>query len=116
MELEDLPEELQEMVEGLKDGSVTIQVSVMDALEIASDIDDFRERVNCELDSLVSEVQEVRNILGGEKVLVVIHLCGGVLKQLAVHKNEAKANDDYNSRVVKDDEELVLIAEAEVVK
>ncbi len=116
MELEELPEEMKEMVEGLKDGSATIEVSVMDALEIASDVDDFRERVNCELDSLVSEVQMVRDILGKESVHVVIHLSGRELKGLAVHKKVTKANNDYNSRTVNHDEEIVLIAEAEVVE
>ena len=90
MKIEDLPEEMREMVEGLKHGSATIENDVKDALEIASDLEDFRERVSCEIDSLISEAQEVRDIVGKEKVHVVIHLFQGILHEVTVHRRADK--------------------------
>lgn len=63
MNLEELPEDLREMVESLRHGSNTIECDVNDALEAASDLDDFKERVLCELNSLVGEIQDVKKVL-----------------------------------------------------
>ncbi len=100
MKIVDLPEEMREMVEGLKHGSATIENDVRDALEIASDLEDFRERVSCEIDSLISEAQEVRGIIGKEKVHVVIHLFQGILHEVAVHRRADKAREDYEKRII----------------
>uniref|UniRef100_A0A6M3JGI9 Uncharacterized protein n=1 Tax=viral metagenome TaxID=1070528 RepID=A0A6M3JGI9_9ZZZZ len=125
MEIEDLPEDLREMVEGLRHGSNTIECDVKDALKIASDVDDFRERVCCEIDSLIGEAQEVKNTVCKEKVHVVIHLFEGILEEVAVHRREDKAREDYEKRIIEAYGELVdeqhgkdeiLMTEAEVVE
>lgn len=107
MEIEELPEDLRELVESLKHGSATIECDVKDALEIASDVDDFRARVSCEIDSLISEAQMVKDIIGKEKVHVVIHLFQGILHEVAVHRKQDKAKEDYEKRIIKAYGELV---------
>jgi len=125
MEIEELPEDLREMVAALKHGSNTIECDVNDALEIASDVDDFRARVCCEIDSLIGEAQGVRDIVCKEKVHVVIHLFQGILDKVTVHRNYDKAKEDYENQKLKaygdleaeqhgDDE--ILMQEAEVVE
>lgn len=125
MKIEDLPEELREMVEALKHGSNTIECDVNDALEISSDVDDFRARVCCEIDSLIGEAQDVKNTVCKENVHVVIHLFQGILEEVAVHRREGKAKEDYESRIIKAYGELVdeqhgndeiLMTKAEVVE
>lgn len=125
MEIEDLPEELREMVEGLRHGSNTIECDVKDALEIASDVDDFRARVCCEIDSLIGEAQEVKNMVSKDNVHVVIYLFEGILEEVAVHRNANKAKEDYEKRIIEAYGELVdeqhgkeeiLMTEAEVVE
>jgi hypothetical protein len=125
MEIEELPEEMREMVEALKHGSNTIKFDVKDALEIATDIDDFKARVFCELDSLISEAEMVKDIIGKEKVHVVIYLFEGILEEVAIHRNKKKAKEDYEKRIIDAYGELVdeqhgkeeiLMTEAEVVE
>lgn len=125
MEIEDLPEDLREMVEGLRHGSNTIECDVKDALEIASDVDDFKARVCCEIDSLIGEAQEVKNIVCNEKVHVVVYLFEGILEEVAVHRNQKKAQEDYEKRIIDAYGELVdeqhgkeeiLMTEAEVIE
>lgn len=125
MEIEELPEDLREMVEALKHGSTTIESDVNDALEIASDVDDFRERVECELDSLIGEAQEVKDIIRKQKVHVVVYLFQGILEEVAVHRFKDKAREDYEKRIIEAYGELVdeqhgneeiLMTEAEVVE
>lgn len=107
MKIEELPEDLREMVEGLKHGSNTIECDVKDALEIASDVDDFRARVCCEINSLIGEAQEVKNIVSKEKVHVVIFLFEGILEEVAVHRSADKAQKDYEKRIIEAYGELV---------
>jgi len=125
LELDDLPEDLREMVEALKHGSNTIECNVKDALEMASDVDDFRARVSCEIDSLIGEAQEIKDIVCKEKVHVVIHLFQGILHEVGVHKNNDEARKDYEARIIKaygnlvdeqhgDDE--IMMMEAELIE
>lgn len=100
MKFEDLPEDLREMVEGLRHGSNTIECDVGDALEIASDVDDFRARVCCEIDSLIGEAQGVKDIVCEEKVHVVVCLFEGILEEVAVHRSQDKAQKDYEKRII----------------
>lgn len=125
MKIDELPEDLREMVEGLRHGSNTIECDVKDALEIASDVDDFRARVCCEIDSLIGEAQMVRDIIGKEKVHVVIRLFQGILENVKVHRREDKAKEEYEKRIIEaygelvdeqhGDDEIMMI-EAEVVE
>ena len=125
MKIEDLPEELREMVEALKHGSATIECDVKDALENAENLDDFKVRASNAMNDLIGEVQEIKDALGKETVHVVIHLFQGILEEVAVHRREDKAKEDYESRIIKAYGELVdeqhgndeiLMTEAEVVE
>lgn len=101
MKIEDLPEELREMVEALKHGSATIECDVNDALENAENPDDFKARASNAMNDLIGEVQEIKDTLGKETVHVVIHLFQGILEEVAVHRREDKAKEDYESRIIK---------------
>ena len=125
MKIEELPEHLREMVEALRHGSNTIECDVKDALEIASDVEDFRERAKCELDSLIGEAQEVKDIIRKEKVHVVVYLFQGILEEVVVHRFKNTAREDYEARIIKAYGELVdeqhgddeiLMTEAEMVE
>lgn len=109
MKIEDLPEELKEEVEALKHGSATIECDVNDALESAENLDDFKARVSNSMDDLIGEAQQVKTELGdgNNKVHVVIHLFQGILHEVAVHRNEDKAREDYEKRIIKAYGELV---------
>lgn len=125
MEIEDLPEDLREMVEGLRHGSNTIECDVKDALENAESLDDFKANVSNAMHDLVGEIKEIMETLGKQRVHVVIRLFEGILEEVAVHRNEDKAREDYEKRIIEAYGELVdeqhgkdeiLMAEAEVVE
>jgi folate-dependent tRNA-U54 methylase TrmFO/GidA len=59
MNIEELPEELRKAVRCLKNGSLTIQADVMEALEEAEDLKDFEERVYGAMRRLMEEVGDV---------------------------------------------------------
>lgn len=125
MDLEDLPEELQEMVEGLKHGSNTIECDVIDALENAETLIEFKENALNSINDLISEAEGIKEQLQGEKAHVVIHLFQGILEKVVVHRKPDKAKKDWEKRVVEaygglvdeqhgDNE--ILMMEAEVVE
>lgn len=100
MKLEELPEDLREMVKALKHGSNTIECDVNDALDAASDVKDFRERVDCEISNLIAEAQNVKNIVCKDRVYVVIHLFQGILDHVEVHRNPDIARESYEKKVI----------------
>lgn len=123
MEIEDLPEDLREMVEGLRHGSNTIECDVKDALENAENLDDFKENVSNAMHDLVGEIKGIMETLGKQRVHVVIYLFEGILEEVAVHRNQKKAQEDYEKRIIDAYGELVdeqhgkeeiLMTEAEV--
>jgi hypothetical protein len=57
MKLEDLPEEMQEEIVALKHGSNTIECDVMDALEDAKNLSDFKETVRNRMKDLMGEAR-----------------------------------------------------------
>jgi exosome complex RNA-binding protein Rrp4 len=59
MKIEDLPEELRKAVRCLKNGSVSIQADVIEALENAEDQKDFEDRVNGAMNNLMEEIKDV---------------------------------------------------------
>lgn len=59
MKIEELPEDLQEAIESLKYGSLSIEADVMEALENAENLRDFKERASGALNNLMQEVKEV---------------------------------------------------------
>ena len=107
MEIEELPEDLREMVEALKHGSNTIECDVNDALENAENMDDFKANVSNAMTDLIGEAQVIIDTLGKEKVHVVIRLFEGILEEVAVHRNEKKAQEDYEKRIIEAYGELV---------
>lgn len=117
MDIEDLPDDLKEMVKGLKHGSYTIECNVKDALEIASDLDDFRERVSCEIDGLIGEAQEIKDMVSKETVHVVIHLHEGAIFNTAVFKNEDKARKYRDDQAGKHEEmDTIDLQECSVIE
>lgn len=120
MDIEDLPEEIREMVEGLKDGAATIECYVKDALEIAEDTEDFKERVSCEMASLIAEAQEVMNTLGNkpETKNIIIRIDGGVINEInniplgltcEVRDYDVEGADDERITVVDGEEGVVSL-------
>ena len=59
MELEELPEEMQEEIVALKHGSNTIECDVTDALEQAENISEFKETVRTRMKDLIGEAQGI---------------------------------------------------------
>ncbi len=55
MEIEELPEEMQEEIVALKHGSYTIECDVNDALEQAENISEFKETVRTRMKDLIGE-------------------------------------------------------------
>ncbi len=55
MKLEDLPEEMQEEIVALKHGSNTIEFDIMDALEDAKNLSEFKETVRTRMKDLIGE-------------------------------------------------------------
>jgi hypothetical protein len=60
MKIEDLPEDLREIVEGLRHGSLTIQCDIDDALENAENLQDFKERASGAMDDLMNEAGAIK--------------------------------------------------------
>lgn len=58
MNIEKLPEELMEAIRSLKNGSITIQADVIEALENAEDLKDFEERVKGAMNNLMEEIKD----------------------------------------------------------
>jgi hypothetical protein len=71
MNFKDLPEDLQEQIDMLKHGALTIQADVWDALESTESIEEFRLQVDNCMDELISEAQGVRMTLGTQRRSVV---------------------------------------------
>jgi hypothetical protein len=59
MKIEELPAELKESIRSLKNGSLTIEADVMEALEEAENLIDFEERVNGAMNNLMEEIKDV---------------------------------------------------------
>lgn len=125
MIIEELPEDLREMVEGLRHGSNTIECDVNDALENAGSLDEFKANASNAMNDLISEAKEIKDTLGKETVHVVIHLFEGILETAVVYRSQDKARKDYEKRIIEAYGELVdeqhgkdeiLMAEAEVVE
>lgn len=71
MEYEKLPENIREEVDALKYGALTIQADVLDALESAESLEEFRSQVDSSMDEIIGEAQKVREVLGRGKRGVV---------------------------------------------
>jgi hypothetical protein len=72
MELEELPEAMQEAFKSLRFNSASIEYDVKDALEEAENLEDFQERVSDAMDSLIAEAQGVKVVLCGKDEPVVL--------------------------------------------
>jgi hypothetical protein len=67
MRYEELPENMQKQVDTLKHYARTIQSDVLDALESAENLEEFRSQVDSSMDEIVSEAQKTREVLGTGK-------------------------------------------------
>jgi peptidoglycan hydrolase CwlO-like protein len=67
MKYEELPENMQKQIDELKHYSQTIQSDVLDALETAEYLEEFRSRVDSSMDEIISEIKKVREVLGSGK-------------------------------------------------
>ncbi len=72
MELEELPEAMQEAFKSLRFNSASIEYDVKDALEEAENLEAFQERVSDAMDSLIAEAQGVKTVLCGKDEPVVL--------------------------------------------
>ncbi len=70
-EYEELPEDVQKHIDELKHYSQTIQPDVLDALESAESLEEFRSRVDSSMDEIIGQAQKVREVLGTGKRSVV---------------------------------------------
>ncbi len=71
MKYEELPEDTQKQIDELKHYAQTIQSDVLDALESAESLEEFRSQVDNCMDEIISEAQGVRMTLGTGKRSVV---------------------------------------------
>lgn len=71
MKYEELPENMQKQIDELKHYSQTIQSDVLDAIESAASLEEFRSQVDTSMDEIISEAQKVREVLGTGKRSVV---------------------------------------------
>ncbi len=71
MKYEELPENMQKQIDELKHYAQTIQLDVLDALESAESLEEFRSQVDSNMDEIISEAQKVREVLGTGKRSVV---------------------------------------------
>ena len=67
MKYEELPEKIQKQIDELKHYSQTIQSDVLDALESAESMEEFRSQVDSSMMEIISEAQKVREVLGTGK-------------------------------------------------
>ncbi len=72
MELEELPEAMQEAFKSLRFNSASIEYDVKDALEEAENLEDFQERVSDAMDSLIAEAQGTKAVLCDKDEPVVL--------------------------------------------
>lgn len=66
MKIEDLPEDDQKVVRGLKHNPGTIEYDVLDSLENARNLSEFRELVKASMQKLRDEAYEVQKLLGDD--------------------------------------------------
>ncbi len=71
MKYEELPENMQKQIDELKYYAQTIQSDVLDALESAESLEEFRSQVNSSMDEIISETQKVREVLYTGKRIVI---------------------------------------------
>lgn len=71
MKYEELPENMQKQIDELKHYAQTIQSDVLDALESAESLEEFRSQVNSSMDEIISETQKVREVLYTGKRIVI---------------------------------------------
>ena len=62
MDIDDLPEDMRDAFENLKHGSATIETEITNALETTNRIEDFGDRVDDLMTSLIQEAQGARAI------------------------------------------------------
>jgi hypothetical protein len=67
MKYEELPENMQKQIDELKHYAQTIQSDVLDALESAESLEEFRSRVDSSMDEIISVAQKVREVLSTGK-------------------------------------------------
>lgn len=65
MEFKDLPDNLQEFVEGLKYGPYSIECDVIDALESAKNIDEFRSLVKGSMKEFIETARGIIDTVEG---------------------------------------------------
>jgi hypothetical protein len=65
MEFDDLPKDLQEIVEGLKHGAYTIECEVIEALEDAKNLEEFKASVKERMKDLSGEAQYIADSVEG---------------------------------------------------
>lgn len=70
MELEQLPEDMQEAFRSLKFNSASIECDIHDALESTDTLDDFQDKVSGTIDSMIAELENAKTAL-----------CGGATKR-----------------------------------
>ncbi len=66
MKFEKLPEDIQEDVKSLKHGSNTIECDILDAIEEAENLPDFRVRTIAKMQMLINECNETIKIFDKE--------------------------------------------------
>jgi len=71
MDFKDLPKEIQNDIEGLKHGSLTIETDIQDSISQATDWEDAQETIESRMTDLIGEaIGNVQDLCGGEMVLV----------------------------------------------
>ncbi len=64
MKYVELPETIQMQIDELKHYAQMIKSDVLDALESAENLEEFRSQVNSSMDEIIIEAQKVREVLG----------------------------------------------------
>jgi hypothetical protein len=67
MKYEELPENIQKQIDELKHCAQTIRSDVLDALESAENLEEFRSQVDSSMNEIISEAQKVCEVLGTGK-------------------------------------------------
>ena len=71
MKYEELPKNMQEQIDTLNHGALTIPTDVLDAMESTESLEEFRSQVDSSMDEIISEAQKVREVLSTGKRSVV---------------------------------------------
>lgn len=71
MNIEDLPADMQEEINMLKHGSLTIQTDIEEALNEAEDLEHLKDIVDSKMQALIEEAQSMRTTLGAGKTVIV---------------------------------------------